>query len=142
MTLICVKDNIMCADGGAWQGIVSLPTAGAKIEHLKDGSLIAMCGRTSDRVRVREWADANFCEPRPALHEETDFLLLRPDGRCFIGDKDGLGCELSTPAAIGKPYEFALGVMIGGGSAERAVELACQHTDGARGPIQVERLHP
>ena len=150
MTIIVVKDGMMCADSACTSGQLTAPVAFPKITRLPNGWLLGGCGYTADIWSVFEWHRQGQPSKHPTLigsdkDTEVDFLIMKPDGSVWRNTKgvDGLYPVQST-FAIGESSacNVAEAAMRLGKSAEEAVALACEMCVSIYGPVQVERLHP
>lgn len=144
MTAIAYRDGIMAADNVAWvaNGRIKMPTF-QKIERLPDGSLIACMGAVSEIQTVTDWLRRGEPIGRPLLDKDEGFGCLRitPERQARYANWRLDFYDLYGDFhAVGAPAEFMFGALFAGASAEEAVRLAIQHTDGAGGEVQVERL--
>lgn len=149
MTIICVRDGVMAADsmsvlGGHLRSTVV--AGGAKITRLRrhtwEGSLVGCAGYTAIIHQFLQWAEGNLDQrPVDIPADEFDILMLKPDGSLWRWDEK-LRCYplVDDFYAIGRPWEFAMGCMAAGCSAQQAVELSIKHSCSAGGAVQVEHL--
>ena len=146
MTIIAVKDGVMCADSEMDAGSRSYPVMRPKIAR-GPGGLAGATGYSSDCVAFCDWfAAGEDPEQRPAFagtgDDELQALVLRPGGTVWrIGAKE-LPFQIPATYAIGGGYAWAFceGLMVGGKSCEKAVKLTIKHFRSVGGKVQVERL--
>lgn len=148
MTAVCYRAGIMAADSVGWTGEnsnIKVPVK-PKIFRLSGGGLVGCGGTTSeiDMFRKAMISDADAVSVQlPTFEKEYNFssIWVKPDGTIWQ-----CGWQLrwfqhhSQFVAMGANSDFLWGAMFAGASAEQAVRLAIEHTDGAGGEVQVERL--
>ena len=146
MTIIVAHNGIMVADSMAVVGGRREPSGYDKITRCRDGSLVACCGAADDGEAFRQWAMAGFpAESKPRLTEGEDgfrAIHMRPDGSVwtFYGTERSFPSYQPTIIGEGTACNFVAGAMAAGASAEKAVQLAIEHTIYVGGPVQVERM--
>lgn len=115
-----------------------------KLFRLKDGSVLTGAGNMDDIIEVAQWINGGCKEDaKPALDKnETDFLLVRPDGKAYWLTEPWLRQVeiLDEFYAIGSGAKIALGAMAAGASAKRAVEIACRYDEGTGKGVNVIRI--
>ncbi|HEV2098550.1 MAG TPA: hypothetical protein VGR45_06435 [Stellaceae bacterium] len=136
----------MAADTAVWAstgGGYTVVGRYAKIDRLKDGSIFACTGRSADHQAVMKWLAAGQEGEAPKVKEGFSAIWARRDSVLKIED-DVRPFDMPDAAfyAAGASMEFLLGSLAAGASAEEAVRLAIEYTDGAAGDVQVERLAP
>ncbi len=149
MTIICVKDGVVAADGSSWQHGFMIRRDCRKIVRSRDGAIGAACGLASATVAFRVWFEKTSMTSERAIRSLSRFdkdsgfqaLWLDSDGSAWMCDYDGepygVGWE---PQATGGPAMIALGAMYAGASAEEAVRICIARHDCAGGEVFVERL--
>ena len=155
MTIICVKDGVVAADGSSWMADVLAQTDARKVVRSVDGALGGSAGNTSETAIFRRWfATTSSLDERSALRPKDDPLVLddksgfaaiwlEPDGEVWQMDYDGRPYSIGREAqALGVAWRFALGAMCAGLSAEQAVRLCIERHGGVGGEVFVERLAP
>jgi len=154
VTVICIKDGVVVADGSSWQGGFMTQRDAQKIVRSRDGAIGAACGCASDTAAFRAWftetSAADQRVPRSAgplskLDEKSGFqaLWLDPSGDAWMLDWNGDAyCVGREPQATGGSAMVALGAMYAGASAEEAVRICIERHDCAGGDVFVERLAP
>jgi hypothetical protein len=155
VTIICVKDGVVAADGSSWLADVLLQIDARKIVRSIDGALGGSAGNTSETAIFRRWfATTSSLDERSALRPKDDPLVLddksgfaamwlEPDGEVWQMDYDGRPYSVGREAqALGVAWRFALGAMCAGLSAEQAVRLCIERHGGVGGEVFVERLAP
>lgn len=146
MTIICANETTMAADSGTFANGISRPCVMAKIVRIRvgerAGALAASTGVVDDTSAFRAWAQAGMPAPAPQFKQGFHYMILEPDGSIFIGDHETKLEPVAAPAAIGANHELAMGAMLFGATPTQAVDLCIEHTIWARGPTQLELLHP
>jgi ATP-dependent protease HslVU (ClpYQ) peptidase subunit len=156
MTTIAYRDGVMACDS-CWTMGSEIDTLTTKISRLPNGALFGQAGMNDGRAVVKlmkekNWELPSFEELMQIRLDSTNLLVFK-DGRIFkivtvhippeIWDKDtkesieDLGCwEVNrTFTAIGSGGPYAMGAMLAGVGAPRAVEIACQMDIYSRPPI-------
>jgi hypothetical protein len=137
MTIIAVKDGVMAADSAAFQNALRRPAMTPKILRGPDGSLFGACGDTAKIHLVETWFMAGeVASHRPHIvvtkadGEAPMFLILRLDGRVYLGTENDPLIEVPAINAIGSETActMALGAMFAGATALEAVKIAIEHT--------------
>jgi hypothetical protein len=83
----------------------------------------------------------DFKGVEPLKDDGFSSIWLKPDGTAWLIEDDLYPVKIAAGfAACGAPTTFMLGALYAGATAEEAVRLAIQHTDGAAGEVQVERI--
>lgn len=146
MTAIAFRDGVMAADTAVWAstgGGYTVVGRYRKIDRLKDGSLFASTGRSADHQAVIRWLATDQEGETPKVKEQFSAIWARRRGVLKIEDDvRPFDMPQADFYAAGASMEFLLGALAAGASAEEAVRLAIQYTDGAAGDVQVERLAP
>ncbi len=155
MTIICIRDNIIAADGAVFcDNLIDVVNV-KKISRSADGALGACAGLTSVCQLFRnlflnsteyQRAPGNvFVADLKSVLGDDGFqaIWLEPTGeiRRMLGNGLVSDCG-ETMAAVGSSEEFAIGAMRAGASAEEAVRLCIEFTVYAAGEVQVEGLIP
>jgi len=145
MTIICIKDRIMAADTGGFQGALIVDRAATKIVRSDDGALGGACGESSATAAFRAWflLSKDYRRNAAAIHPLTfekdsgfDCVWLEPDGSIWRMDWAGRPWRVACAfVATGAPYEMALGAMLAGASASTAVRICIQHHAYAAGDV-------
>lgn len=123
MTTIATDGKTIAADGLCVSGEMITDSNAKKLTRLPDGSIVGGCGELAP---IRRAID---CLHAPGAHPDDftgEFMLLRlmPDGEIIRYEGSLFGVETPAPAAIGTGREFAVGAMLAGKAAKRAVEIA------------------
>jgi hypothetical protein len=155
VTIICVKDGAIAADGACWYGGVKAEFSKLKIVRSRDGALGGSVGDASYTEFFRVWfAGTGAREERGYYRSKDDPLVigkdekreframwLEPDGDVIVLESDGRPYLAGREShAIGAAQEMAMGAMYAGASAERAVRICVERSDAAGGDVFVERL--
>lgn len=148
MTAVCYRAGIMAADSIGWTGEnsnIKVPVC-PKIFRLKDGGLVGCGGATSEiqvfRIAMMRDADTGpYCLRKFEKEHNFSAIRIQPDGTIWQCNWQlNWFQHHSQFVAMGANTDFLWGAMFAGASAEQAVRLAIEHTDGAGGEVQVERL--
>jgi hypothetical protein len=158
MTIICIKDGVVAADGASWQGSVKAETGKLKIVRSRDGALGAACGDACCTEFFRVWfALTEAREQRGFYRSKDDPLVidkddrddrrefrsawLEPDGDVIIMEHNGRPYLAGRgPLALGAAEGMAFGAMYAGASAEEAVRVCVERHADCGGEVFVERL--
>lgn len=147
MTTIAYRGGVLAADSRAYSGGAAPIGAKVKIHRLPDGTLFGVSSNNvgADTL-LRRWVEGG-CQPAESGDLKPDsfsVLLIRPDGAVFYAnDNLDLSGPLSAPFfAIGSGKEAALGAMVMGADARRAVEVACELDMWSGGPVTVLEWEP
>lgn len=153
MTIICIKDGVVAADGSSWQGSILIRTDERKLCRSRDGAIGGSSGFAGDTLIFRRWFSATSTpvERQEALPKDHPLILskesqfegiwLDVDGEVWKIDYEGKPLGLGRgPQACGAAWQFALGAMFSGLSADDAVHLCVRFHDAAGGQVFVERL--
>lgn len=130
MTTIVYRDRLMASDSRAYSGGNHLFGSKRKIRLLKDGRL---AGVSSSVVglpdRVLTWLDAGADPDDKPEFEDKHFevLVAEPNGRVYYANASlNFTGPIEAPFfAIGSGKDVAIGALLMGASAEKAVEIAC-----------------
>ena len=151
MTIICVKDGVVAADGSVWQcdGRILVSKTSRKLCRALDGAIAGAAGAAMNTQRFHEWFAGSTAETRsspPAFDKDAGFSAVWLDrgGEMWRLDWSGMVYRLEGQdvSAIGAAEEMALGAMYAGASAEQAVRICVERHDCAAGEVFVERLAP
>lgn len=142
MTAIAYRDGVMAADTAVWSEKGLCVDHTNKIVRVGAG-LYGAAGGLSVCVEVGRRLAKTGESIGLDLDSEEDFeaIWVKSDGGLWWADRTLFWVVSTAPfAAIGAAEAFMHGAMHAGASAEQAVRLAIEHTDGAAGTVQVERL--
>jgi 20S proteasome alpha/beta subunit len=156
VTIICIKNGIIAADGGVFCQHVIDATDVKKIFRAADGALGACAGPTSvcEYFRRQLFENSNVGDRRiggrlvsgfKELLEDDAFqaIWLEPTGEIRRMRENGVvSGRGEAMAAVGTSEDFAMGAMRAGASAEEAVRLCIEFTVYAAGEVQIEHLIP
>ncbi len=146
MTVIAYRNGVMAADTSAWEN-KTVHRWSRKILRAVDGTLYGTYGTCSEGQRYLRWVDGGCVgdEPMPrdmgddagsfgVMIARSDMplqLLILPYGRE----------DFDAPYyAVGGGADVAWGALFAGADAETAVRAAIEHSDAARGDVQVIRF--
>lgn len=139
MTTIATDGRSMVCDGRSCVGDTIACNNAVKITRLKDGSLLGLSGRASVQPKLAAWLNNEGAFPKDcgdwsALH------LLPGEVRFYNQDASEGYNPLDLPAAVGSGREFAIGAMLAGASAQKAVHIATQADPFSGGKITTVHL--
>lgn len=102
-----------------------------KLRRLKDGRLAAIAGGAAAGLALLDWLDSATDDP-PAIHGRADALVIGLDRKVWVYDKRGFPLEIAESLyAMGSGGELALGAMMAGASAAKAVAIAVERDGGS-----------
>lgn len=131
-----VKEGVMVSDSRCTGGETWVPMT--KVLRIGDG-LFGFAGSINERDKWLKWHRSGRRGARPKL-ENFVALHLKPDGLYEIS-ADGLEMLIERGFhAVGSGGAAALGAMLAGSEAKKAVEIACQIDTGSGGDICVFNL--
>jgi hypothetical protein len=157
MTTVAYKDGWMACDS-AWSDERQVLTRRPKIIRLASGGLLGEAGACDTRAIVSLFDKVKKPTQLPPRKELVDMkidysgLLVLPSGKIFHvfmdepeedrdGPWDGGVYDISERFfAVGSGRSYALAIMEDGGTARRAVEIACRRDSASRTPVHVMRL--
>jgi ATP-dependent protease HslVU (ClpYQ) peptidase subunit len=156
VTIICIKNGIIAADGGMFCQHAIDAINVKKITRAADGALGACAGPASvcEYFRRQLFENSNVGDRRIGGRLVSGFkellgdegfqaIWLEPTGEIRRMRENGLvSGHGETTAAVGSSEDFAMGAMRAGASAEEAVRLCIEFTVYAAGEVQVEHLGP
>lgn len=134
MTTIAYRNGVMAADSlttsnGARDGIVR------KIDCVH-GVLIGAAGSLAACQAFRAWVIAGMQGPDPFRNDDVgNGLLVAPDGTLVVFSVTGPATMQTPFYALGSGYQFAMGAMAYGATAEEAVRVARQFDTQTGGEI-------
>ncbi|MGI9449467.1 MAG: hypothetical protein ACR2QH_02265 [Geminicoccaceae bacterium] len=143
MTTIAYRNNIMaadsaCFDSSLYQGEVE------KLWILPSVGLIGCCGEIGAMIRVVDWLrDGGERKRCPDLPDDCEFegIVVSREGEVLHYDRHLVPIRVANEFhAIGSGRKLALGAMMAGASAKRAVQIACQYDNGSREPVRTLKL--
>lgn len=123
MTIVCWDGKTLAADSQVTRGSTRYGYIN-KIYKLTDGRYIGCCGHLSDVLNVREWLNSDKTIEKPKVESGFACIIVNTLTGEAIEMYDSLiEEECPVPAAQGCAFDIAMGVMIAGGSAVKAVEV-------------------
>jgi hypothetical protein len=147
MTIVCIKDNIVAADSSTFQERIKHRCVEKKIVRSPDGALGAAGGPSGlTRLFRQTFSNSEAAYRQRTQHAVADkdsgfeAVWLEPNGEIWRMYWDGKPYLVRSPAALGAPFEMAIGAMFAGASAEEAVRICVENHDSAGGDVQVETL--
>lgn len=129
MTVIAFDGKTLAADRQSTSGDCMAYTV-RKIARTPDGCLIAACGDAAHAGQLMRWAMGGFSGPFPAAPSReayADLWCVQPDGAIRKYENSPEPSHyLDTMFVAGCGREAAMGAMVMGADARRAVEVACE----------------
>ena len=120
--------------------------SGPKITEVADGWWCATCGSNAAGIRMEKFLKRRRLPTWKQLKElDGEFegedspckgIIVNPSGVYIFDFRNGIE-PASDVAVVGAMEDFLLGVLAMGASAEKAVQMACDHHALARAPVQV-----
>lgn len=143
MTVIAVKGKTMAADGlvTVYNTIVS----SSYTKLLKHGGCIyGFAGGIREMEVAKNFIQGLLDETFNLDLRNLDVLKLHPDGTVealeYMNDVGFVVIPLESPTAIGSGADSAIGALMAGASAQKAVKIACSVNTHCGGDIQVISL--
>jgi hypothetical protein len=91
-------------------------------------------------IRVVDWLKSGGeGNKTPNLPDDCDFeaIVVDPEGVVLHYDRHLVPIRVASKLhAIGSGRKLALGAMMAGASADKAVQIACQYDSGSREPVK------
>lgn len=141
MTTIAYRDGVLAADSMISTNSGRYCGAVAKIWKRDDGALLGAVGGAGDAAKLRDWFLSGSDELPPALPEEGQGILIKPDGTVWLAHGQSPMYEVDWPFhAEGSGAAFAIGAMAHGASAEQAVSIACGYDVFSGPPVVVLKV--
>lgn len=139
MTTVAWDGRTLVADSAATTDSRKITTH--KLFRLADGSLVGGAGTLTEIREMVAWLNSGSDPETLPECSDCDLLLVKTDGSVleFSGSADGIPV-LDKVAAIGSGAEYAIGAMLAGKPARRAVEIAAMRDPFTRGPFVGLRL--
>lgn len=134
LTTIAYRDGILAADSlahedGLRQGYI------VKVGPTPDGGAWGLTGMAGHTALWRAWACGDRSADPPGFAEESDAILIEPDGRVRVWTEEKWEELEDTIYAWGSGTALALGAMEHGATAEEAVACAIRRDMGSHGKI-------
>lgn len=141
MTTIATDGVSIAADGQVTYNDRPLTLSENKLRELDDGSVVGWAGEADAAAAAVEYLAQH---PYDRNGPEGNYSLLRlfPSGAIALYAGALRPAYISPPQAIGSGQDFALGAMLAGKSAKRAVQIAASldiHTGGTIRSRKVRR---
>jgi hypothetical protein len=151
LTIICIKDGAVAADGSTWDGPILVSTTTRKLVQSLDFAIGGAAGDSSCCEKFRDWFvgtssrhDRMYGDRTLVFTKDDSFsaIWLNPDGGVWRLDWNGRAYPLTGQpfATIGGPAQMAYGAMAAGASAEEAVRICARYHDCAGGETLALRL--
>lgn len=141
ITVIAFDGKTIAADGMSLSGTLRKNMSLKKLVVI-DGICLSGVGFASEIEHFIAWWRAGQDKdkfPIVTPHESL-MLVIYPDGRVQEYDGQSTPVAVRVPMAWGAGRTYALGAMLAGGDARRAVEIACELDNECGGETQVITL--
>jgi 20S proteasome alpha/beta subunit len=130
MTTIAWDGVTLAADRRISSGTITYSTT--KIRRTADGRLIGATGDYGVCSAMLDWLEHGGTRPQCQDSERwISALEIRPDGSCWMHNRDSRWCVEDSFVAIGSGRDYAMAVMALGHSARMAVEIASRFDPGS-----------
>lgn len=127
MTVIAWDGKTLAADRQGTNCGMRFPAT--KLFHLADGTVVAGTGVLAAVHRMKQWYEngadvSNYPDCQKTNDDWCRLVVVKPGGSVtyYEGQPVGIPSE-SVPAAWGSGRDFAMGAMLAGANAVRAVEI-------------------
>lgn len=145
MTVIAWDGKTLAADRQGTNCGMRLPAT--KLFKLADGTVVAGTGVLAAVHRMKQWYEngadvSNYPDCQKTSDDWCRLVVVKPGGSvfCYEGQPVAIPSE-SVPAAWGSGRDFAMGAMLAGANAVRAVEITnTVSVDCGLGVISAEPL--
>lgn len=136
MTTIAFDGKTLAADT-LWQSAYRQQHDTPKIRR-RGGLVWGTAGDASDGFIFDEWlADGMPKDKKPTLSDKDGFVaLVVENGVAYRYEGALVRIPAGVPAATGSGCEIAMGAMMAGASAKRAVEIAIKLNSGSGGKVR------
>ena len=136
MTTIAWDGRTIAADSQSTEGELRGLHPCKKLSKYK-GNIYAFAGTISTCKDVIRWLKrGGKKDDFPAL-AELDFAVLQfKGGKCYLYQSDPTPIQVLPPYTMGTGKELALGAILAGATASRAVEIACDVDINSGLPVQ------
>jgi ATP-dependent protease HslVU (ClpYQ) peptidase subunit len=130
MSVIVWDGKTLAADCQVSYGATACKVS--KIRRLKDGTIIASCGKECSGELMAQWYEqgADLSKYPVCQTDEDDWsrlIVVLPNGQVFCYEKYPVAVPVRQfPMAWGSGQDFALGALAMGADARKAVEIASQ----------------
>lgn len=129
---VLVADSKATVEGTCWLPCTKL--------YRFDDEIVGVCGDVMEEAKWLAWRRNGKRGRFPKLGDSFQALALRPSGLYLLGE-DGSDMLIERGFhAIGTGGHAAIAVLIHGGDARTAVDIACQIDINSGGDIVVEHL--
>lgn len=128
MTIIACDGKHIAADG-QWNNRQHRDAHTAKKLVVEQGHIFGICGTEILDVLIEWYFDGHNPKNLPHLgqNEAWELIVITPDNNFLLCNVDiPYPRKYQPPFASGSGTAFAMGAMLAGASARRAVEIACQ----------------
>lgn len=137
MTTIAYDGQFLCTDSMMVGGHIRMGAI-QKLFVLEDGPYLAVafCGASGNVMAFLDWLKGG---ERPSISDEFSIgaIAIGRDGEAYQFDSEVLGrVAIASPEACGSGAPYAMGAMLAGASAHKAVEVASRLDTNSGGPIQ------
>ncbi len=138
MTTIACDGRSMAGDGRGCANDSIRTENEVKVLRLRDGRLAGYSGSASSGKTFIAWL--NDGGEMPKLDKGFHVLTLAPNGTATVYYDDGTSDPADLPAVLGSGGNIALGAMLAGASAQKAVSMAAKRDPFTGGNITTLHL--
>lgn len=146
MSVVAFDGKTLAADRQATNS--GLIFTASKVFRLDDGTLLGITGNIGSATAMIEWYKSG-AQPAdfPKWQENKDkwsrLIVVTPDGRCFWYEEFPYPSPLiEPPMAWGAGQDFAMGAMMAGADARRAVEITNEACDSCSRGVEAFDVTP
>ena len=132
MTTIACDGKSIAADSKT--DMDGIPDTCRKLLRAKNGDILGFAGDTGSGMKFQKWYDSERVDSCDL--GETCVLVLHPEGSMTLWDSTLFPMKVRRKFfAIGSGAQAAMAVMMSGGTARKAVEVACKLDASSGGPV-------
>lgn len=140
MTTVAWDGETLAADTQMTSG--TMKSRGKKLHRVGRYKYAAFCGDVSDCQRVMDWLKDGGVKPSFKDDAEIEVLLLdKRKAACYHLDQSLVMVEQEAPFAIGSGAMAAMGAMMMGADAKKAVEIAAKVDSCTGGDVDTISLN-
>ena len=139
MTTIAFDGKQLAADSqSSFGGDVYYKEQGEeKKYHKVNGYIVCTAGDAHDQVRLRQWAKTDFDDKKvPKFTSGNERIVFKKNGKPYVVADDGVMDTIHVPFAIGSGKCEAMGAMLAGANAKKAVQIAAKLDRGTGGSVR------
>jgi len=130
---------VLAATTPSYDGKWQVPDEAATLRRLADGRLAASCGLHAAGLCYIDWLEASGDKDKRPKLPETTVIVIELDGKVRVHEENGDYTVTGPYHAWGSGLAPALGALMMGADAVRAVEIAGEIDPYSAGPVVSER---